>query len=90
MVTLDEAKSYCRINGERDDAEVVQAIAAAGDHLKSIGVDIDADPLPPAVRMAWLLLCSHFFDNRSATGKDVFPIAFGVDRLITPYRSFGV
>lgn len=90
MVTLAEAKAHSRIDFDDEDAVVAQAVAAAGDHLKSVGVDIDASPLPPAVKQAWLLLFGHFYENREATGKDSFPIAFGVDRLIAPYRRLGI
>jgi hypothetical protein len=92
MVTLEEAKAHCSIMPEEDDfdGELEIALDASVDHLRSIDVDMDATPLPPALKQAVLLLVAHFFENKEAVAYDrpmhVTPL--GVARLIAPYRRF--
>jgi len=91
MVTLEEAKAHCRVLPEQAefDGEIQIALDAAMDHLRSIDVAMDADPFPPALKQAVLLLVAHFFDNKAAVSVDgpgqVMPL--GVARLIAPYRT---
>lgn len=91
MISLADAKAYLHIDFDDDDAVVGRLIAAAGDHLASIGVDMEATPMPAAVEQAQYLLIGHFYANREATGLSTnAAIAFGVDRLIAPYREQGI
>ncbi len=88
MVTLAEAKQHLRIIETDFDDEVGSMIDAATDHLSSIDVDMTADPLPPALHHAVLLLVGHFFEYREATNAEQLRFTpLGVDRLIAPYRS---
>ena len=84
MVTLEEAKAHVRVRHDDEDGRIEAMIDAAGDHLSSIGVDLTAAPLPPAVRHAILLLVAHFFDHADAPDAPAVPAA--VDRLVAPYR----
>jgi hypothetical protein len=87
MVTLADAKAFLRLDADDDNTVVERLIAAAGDHLKSVGVDMDADPLPPSVEHAQYLLIGHFYENREAVSTEpTTAIALGVDRLIAPHR----
>ncbi|WP_127114016.1 head-tail connector protein [Shimia sediminis] len=90
MVTLEEAKIHCRVMPEQTDfdGEIQIALDAAVDHLKSIDIDMDADPLPPALKQAVLLLVAHFFENKEAVAYDrpMYVTPLGVTRLIAPYR----
>ncbi|UWR99224.1 head-tail connector protein [Phaeobacter inhibens] len=89
MVTLEEAKAYCRVTPEETefDGEIQIALDAAVDHLRSINVDVAADPFPPALKQAVLMLVAHFFENKEAvTPEKVWFTPIGVDRLIAPYR----
>lgn len=91
MISLADAKLYLRIDADDDDTVVERLIAAASDHLASIGVDMDASPLPPSVEQAQYLLIGHFYEQREATGpKTSAAIDFGVDRLIAPHREQGI
>lgn len=101
MVTLEEANSHLRrtvvksdnqggssILEHEDDIAITQMIAAAVDHLQSIDIDMSADPLPPALHHAILLLVGHFFDNRQLMTEGANKVMpYGVSRLIAPYRS---
>ena len=64
MVTLDEAKAYCRVDFDDDDALITLMIEAARNHLESIGVDFTVDPLPAAVKQSMLILVAQFYDER--------------------------
>lgn len=88
MVTLEEAKAHCRADDEYFDGEIQIAIDAAMDHLRSIDVDVDADPFPPALKQAVLMLVAHFFSNKEAVTTEVSATVtpLGVSRLIAPYR----
>lgn len=91
MISLADAKANLHIDTDYDDAVIERLIAAAGDHLKSIGVNMDADPLPPAVVQAQMLLIGHFYGHMEATTSGTNQaIEFGVDCLIAPYREQGL
>jgi len=88
MVTLAEAKEHLRILEPDWDGVLPRLIDAAMDHLQSIDVDVTADPLPPALHHAVLMLVAHFFENPLAvTNEQLFVTPLGVSRLIAPYRS---
>ena len=92
MVTLEEAKAHCRVKMSPDDSyfdgELQIAIDASIDHLRLIDIEVDADPFPPALKQAVLLLVAHFFENKEAVtiGESVNVTPLGVSRLIAPYR----
>ncbi len=90
MVTLEEAKQHCDVDSSEAefDGQLQIAIDASIDHLRSIDVDVDVSPFPPALKQAVLLLVAHFFDNPYAVTPEVAMSVtpFGVARLIAPYR----
>lgn len=87
MIDLAAAKLHCRVDHDDDDVSIAAMIAAASDHLASIGVDMEAHPVPPAVDHAVLMLVGHFYENREAvTDAKTAAVEIGVDRLIQPYR----
>ncbi|MCT8999632.1 head-tail connector protein [Chelativorans intermedius] len=83
MVDLASAKLFCRVDHDDDDAVITAAIAAATDHLESIGVDTSSSPVPPAVEQAILMLVAFFYDHRDDT--EAKPQGM-IDRLVSPYR----
>lgn len=91
MVSLAIAKNHLRVDFDDDDAEIELMIAAAGDHLRSTNVDMDIQPMPPAIQQAVLLLVGHFYKYRDATSDfKHFPLDIGVDRLVAPYRDHSI
>ena len=89
MVTLEEAKAHLHVLHDDDDATITLMIEAAVDHLRSIDVDVTADPPPPALRQAVLIFVSHLFNDLMAVLEPTAemrrpPIAFL--RLVAPYR----
>ncbi|OWJ78548.1 head-tail connector protein [Haematobacter genomosp. 1] len=91
MISLDEAKLHLRITEDDLNAEIVQMIAAATDHLASIGITSSCDPVPPAVKRAALLLVDHFFQWSGRMGDDTAPpFPPVINRLIAPYREIAL
>ncbi|TNB48989.1 phage gp6-like head-tail connector protein [Martelella lutilitoris] len=87
MVTLAAAKTHLSVDFDDDEAAIERFIAAASAHLASIGVDMNADPLPEPLSMAVLMLVGHFYMNREATADaHLIETPLAVDRLIAPYR----
>lgn len=85
MISLAAAKAYLIVDFEDDDELITRLIAAAGDHLRSINVDMSANPLPPAIEQAVLMFVSQTYQNREAMGDDV-----SIHRLIAPFREHSV
>ncbi|HCP81269.1 MAG TPA: phage gp6-like head-tail connector protein [Octadecabacter sp.] len=91
MVELAEAKDHLRITSDDQDNMIQNQIDAAVGHLQSIDVDMTADPLPPALHHAVLMLVAHFFTNAEAVSDvQTFVTPLGVARLIAPYRSISL
>lgn len=90
MITLMEAKMHCRVDAPDEDGLIQAYIDRAYAHFASIGIDTQADPLPPEIDQAALLLVTHWFVQRSAVTEDsqARPIPFGISRLIAPHREF--
>ncbi len=82
MVTLDEAKLYCRVDFEDDNTSITLMIEAAQSHLESIGVDFTVEPLPTAIKQAVLMLVCHFYDNREIDSAGTTSV---IGCLIAPY-----
>lgn len=85
MILLAAAKAHLNVDFDDDDHLITRLIAAAGDHLRSLDVDMSVDPLPPAIEQAALMLVSQFYSKREAMGDDV-----SIHRLIAPFREHSV
>lgn len=85
MISLAAAKAYIRVDFDDDDELITRLIAAAGDHLRSMNVDMNANPLPPAIEQAVLMFISQIYQNREAMGDDA-----SIQRLIAPFREHSV
>ncbi|MGU3577091.1 head-tail connector protein [Brucellaceae bacterium C25G] len=67
--------------------------ALAGDRSDAVhitfttGYGADASKVPPSIKVAIMLLATHWYENREATsGIDVRKLPLAVDALITPHR----
>lgn len=87
LVSLEAAKNHLRVDFGDDDAAITAFIAVAEGHLKAVGVDIDADPLPEPIRHAALLLIGQFYEFRETinSGK-LTEVPIGFHALIAPHR----
>jgi len=69
MVTLEESKSYLRIDFEDDDVFIGKLIKASEQYIKNTVSDYESNELVDIVQ---LLLIQHWYYNRSLMGKRIF------------------
>lgn len=87
MIGLAEARDHlCITEAEEAEAELKRFIAAAYGHIGSLDVDVTADPLPPAIDQAALILVEHFYNERNIIEGKPNPIPRSFGALIAPHR----
>ena len=87
IVTEDEVKVHMRIQHDEEDeyigSLIAQAQAAAEDYCR---VQF-SDPAPEPVRLAVLLMVSHFYENRDNPDRQVYlTTRMAFQNLLYPYR----
>ena len=87
VVTVDEVKTHLRIQHDEEDeyigSLIAQAQAAAEDYCR---VQF-SDPAPEPVRLAVLLMVSHFYENRDHPDRQVYlTLRMAFQNLLYPYR----
>ena len=87
IVTVDEVKTHLRIQYDEEDAYltslVAQTQAAAEDYCRTQF----PDPAPEPVRLAVLLMVSHFYENRDNPDRQVYlTMRMAFQNLLYPYR----
>ena len=91
MLTLAEARAHLAFTddiGAADDPMIERLIAAAVQHLASIGVDMSADPLPAPLHHAALMLVARLYENRGeADAPSLDPV---INRLVAPFREIAL
>ena len=86
LVTLSEAKLFCRIDSDDEDATLEVLIAAATDAVRDIASDWDgAGDTPARIKLAVLSRVAIMFDNRDNLegGKGELP-------MLTPLRKLEI
>ncbi len=89
MATLAELKRNLRLSEDDNDfdEELSKNLEAARSHIASVDVDL-SEPIAPALSQAIILLAGYWFDNTGGRmDEPQRPTAYGVDRLIAPFRS---
>ena len=81
-VSLQEVKTYLRIDGEEEDSLLADLLAAARQHAEDYLNAELAEPLPLPIRQSLLLLTAHFYEQRSGE-----PVPQVVYCLLAPYRN---
>ena len=86
-VTVDEVKTHLRIQYDEEDdyleSLIAQATAAAEDFCR-VSFEDDA---PEPVRLAVLLMVSHYYENRDNPDKHVYlTMRMAFENLLYPYR----
>ena len=87
VITIDEVKTHLRIQQDEEDGYIsgliAQAQAAAEDYCR---VQF-SDPAPVPVRLAVLLMVSHYYENRDNPDKQVYvTMRIAFENLLYPYR----
>ena len=87
IVTEDEVKVHLRIQHDEEDeyisSLIAQAQAAAEDYCR---VQF-SEPAPEPVRLAVLLMVSHFYENRDNPDRQVYlTMRMAFQNLLYPYR----
>ena len=87
VVTIDEVKTHLRIQQDEEDGYIsgliAQAQAAAEDYCRVQFSDLAPEP----VRLAVLLMVSHYYENRDNPDKQVYvTMRIAFENLLYPYR----
>lgn len=87
VITVPELKTHLRIQYDDEDAYletlIAQAQAAAEDFCR---VPFDENA-PEPVRLAILLMCSHYYENRENADKQVYlTMRMAFENLLYPHR----
>ena len=90
ILTVDEVKTHLRIeNGEEDEligSLIAQAQAAAEDYCR-LSFEEDFETAPEPVRLAVLLMVSHYYENRDNPDKQIYiTMRMAFQNLLYPYR----
>lgn len=87
IVTLQEAKLFCRIDGNQDDTLLALLIGAASAAVMDVANGWSpTDPVPDRIKLAVLAQVARAYDNR-ADGIDTPEAAM---RLLGPLRRLDV
>ena len=69
IVTLDELKTHLRVLTDDEDMLLTQAQAAAEDYCRA---QWTAEEAPETVRLAVLLMASHFYEYRDSSDRNAY------------------
>jgi uncharacterized phage protein (predicted DNA packaging) len=88
MITVPELKAHLRIQHDEEnsilESLIVQAQAAANDYCRA---EFDADA-PEPVRLAVLLMASHFYEYRDSSDKAAYATMLNAfHALLYPHRT---
>jgi uncharacterized phage protein (predicted DNA packaging) len=89
ILTVEEVKTHLRIQYEEEDeyleSLIRQAQAAAEDYCRVIFEDGET---PEPVRLAVLLMVSHYYENRDNPDKQVYiTMRMAFENLLYPHRN---
>ena len=87
ILTIEEVKAHLRIQHDEEDdlieGFIAQAEAVAEDYCR---VQFTA-PAPEPVRLAVLLMVSHYYENRDNPDRQVYmTMRIAFENLLYPYR----
>ena len=87
VVTVDEARAHLRIDHDEEDAYLVGLIAKAQAVAEDYCRVSFSDQAPEPVRLAVLLMVSHYYENRDNSDKQVYvTMRIAFENLLYPYR----
>ena len=88
ILTVEEVKVHLRIEDDEEEEYIEglirQAQAAAEDFCR---VSFDEDTVPEPVRLAVMLMVSHYYENRDNPDRAVYgTMRIAFENLLYPYR----
>ena len=87
VVTVDESKAHLRIDHDEEDAYLDGLIAKAQVVAEDYCRVSFPDEAPEPVRLAVLLMVSHYYENRDNPDKQVYvTMRIAFENLLYPYR----
>lgn len=99
LITLDETKNYLRIDFTEDDLFLNTLIIAARNYCEAVlnkpllTSDMTEETtweVPETIRIAMLMLISHWYENREPLGTANKEISFAVSALLFQHREIPV
>lgn len=91
IIDLIAAKAHMNILFGDDDQLISDKIEAAQAHLESLlGYEIETEfpTVPDDLKQAVLGLVGHWYENREATGENLFEAPFSVWDVVRERRSY--
>lgn len=83
-ISLDAVKSYCRVDGEEEDALLLSLVDAAKDYLEGAGV-MEPEAEEPLYLLAVKALVLHYYDHRGLT-ESALPGSPGIRNAIVQLK----
>lgn len=84
MMTLEEAKTFCRIDNDEEDALIMTLLKTADDYMESAcGKNYDKNS--EKAKLCQGILVNHWYENRSLIGnKKALP--YSIENLLLQLR----
>ena len=88
ILTVDEVKVHLRIDNDEEDEYIetlIRQSQAAAENYCRVAFEDDAAPEP--VRLAVMLMVSHYYENRDNPDRAVYgTMRISFENLLYPYR----
>ena len=83
MISVAQAKLYCRIDNDEEDSLIEKLIQVADEYIKTACGNYN--PNTPKAELCQSILVNHWYENRSATGNTK-GLKYSIDNLLTQIR----
>lgn len=83
MITIEQAKLYCRIDNDDEDELIENLIKVADEYIKTACGEYDQNN--PKAELCQRILINHWYENRSATGSTK-GLKYSLDNLLLQIR----
>ena len=87
ILTIDEVKNHLRIQYDEEDALIEKLIAQAQAAAEDFCRVQFGDDAPEPVRLAVLLMVSHYYENRDNPDRQIYlTMRMAFENLLYPHR----
>lgn len=83
MITIEQAKLYCRIDNDEENELIQNLIDTADSYIKTACGEYDKDS--SKAELCQKILVNHWYENREATGSSK-GIKYSLDNLLLQIR----